>query len=94
MRVAELIERHSVGGTDRQLFLAERDRLVQASPEERDLSEQVVRARDAGVLFERALQLRLGLRLHLEPEHHLRRDHMRGGGPGGTRNVRASEARA
>ena len=76
VRVPELEQRHRVPGIDRQLALAERDRLVQLSPEERHLAEQVVRARNSRILLQRAFQFGFRERLHLEANHHLRREEM------------------
>ncbi len=80
--VAQLAEGHRVDGFSASSLLGERDRLVQPASEERELSEEVVGARSLRILRERLFQLRLGKRLHLEPEHHLRVDDVRRGGVG------------
>ncbi len=78
MRVAELVERHRITGIDRELTFAERDSLVQPSSEERHLPQEVVRARNPRILLQRPFQFGLRQRFHLQADHHLRRQQVRG----------------
>ena len=84
-----------MAGIERDLALGQRDRFVEPAAEQRDLAEQDVRLRQLRVLLDRALQLGLGERLELEPDHHLRGDaDARRRNPAATPNVAANAARA